>query len=132
MNRAIQNFETLALNTLRLDALSLAEAGYGAINTGSALLREIHIEGDELSIGDTIYPLNSRRVFFVGIGKCAVAAAVAIEKILGDRLTSGIALDVANQEEQLLSKIQVYIGTHPLPSEVNEKATTHILSLIHI
>lgn len=130
MNRAIQNFETLALNTLRLDALSLAEAGYGAINTGSALLREIHIEGDELSIGAITYPLNNRRVFFVGIGKCAIAAAVAIEKILGDRLTSGIALDVANQEEHNLSKIQAYIGTHPLPSEENEKATTHIVEML--
>jgi len=130
MNRAIQNFETLAKNTLRLEALSLAEAGYGAINTGAALVREVRLAGDTLTVGDTEYSLDTRRVFFIGIGKCAIAAAGAIEKIFGERLTGGIAFDVSLVEGISLKKIETFIGTHPLPSEANEHATERIINLL--
>jgi len=127
---AIQNFKTLAENTQRLDALSIAEAGYAAINTGAALVREMRIEGDELHIGDTTRPLAGRRIFFVGIGKCAIAGAIAIEKIFGDRLMGGIAFDVSSTDDEYLKKIQTIIGTHPLPSETNVQATREIFSLL--
>jgi len=108
----------------------LAEAGYAAINTGAALVRKLKIEDDELTIGDHSYQLLNRRIFFVGIGKCAIAAAGAIEKIFGERLTGGIAFDVSLVEDISLNKIETFIGTHPLPSEVNERATEHIISLL--
>jgi glycerate 2-kinase len=130
MARVIQNFETLATNELRLTALSLAEAGYAAINTRAALVRDVRIENDELCIGDAVYPIAGRKIFFVGVGKCAIAAAAAIEPLLGDQLTAGIALDVANTDGHHLSKIAVYLGTHPLPSEINEHATRHIVDML--
>ena len=130
MNRAIQNFEILAKNTFRQDALTLAEAGYGAINTGVALVRDVRLEGDILHIGDTEHSLGTRKVFFVGIGKCAIAGAAAIEEILGDRLIRGIALDVANEKQHSLAKIEIFLGTHPLPSEANEAATARIVEML--
>lgn len=130
MNRAIQNFETLAENALRLDALALAEAGYGALHTGSTLMRTVHLEDDTLIIGDIEHPLGDRGVFFVGIGKCAAAGAAAIEEILGDRLTGGIALDVANEKQHQFKKVELFLGTHPLPSEVNETATARIVGML--
>jgi len=41
--RAITNFESLAENEMRLDALALAEAGYAAIDVGATLIRKLHI-----------------------------------------------------------------------------------------
>jgi glycerate-2-kinase len=125
----IQNLDTLATNDLRRDALSLAEVGYATLDTGAALERTVRKEGDALRIGATLYPLQGRRVFFVGIGKCAVAAARAVEGILGDALTAGIALDVAAGGDPL-SKIEVCIGTHPLPSIENERATRRIALML--
>lgn len=128
--RVIQNFETLAETALRLDALSLAEAGYAAIDAGAKLTQELRIEDGVLHIGDATHSLAGRKVFFVGIGKCAIAASLAIEKILGDRLTAGIALDVSPVKQSGLTKIKSYIGTHPLPTEPNERATEQILHLL--
>jgi glycerate 2-kinase len=130
MAHRIQNFDALAMNTARADALSIAEAGYEAINTGAALKRTLRVENDALMVGDRTYPLSKRKIFFVGIGKCAFDAAEAIEEILGDRLGGGIALDVSATGHRNLPKIETYIGTHPLPSALNVTATKRIMEFL--
>ncbi|MDP1707287.1 MAG: DUF4147 domain-containing protein [bacterium] len=130
MEHRIQNFETLATNDMRRDALAIAEAGYAAVDVGAALARTLRIEGETLRVGDTTYPLAGRKVYFVGVGKCANTAARAVEQLLGDLLTSGIALDVSPLEEGTLTKIEALIGTHPLPSEVNVQATKRIMEFL--
>ena len=126
----IQNFDLLATNALRLDALSIAEAGYAAIDIGAALRRTLRVEHDELRVHDTTYRLGGRRAFFVGVGKCAFAAAGAIETLLGDSLEGGIAFDVSSAGRHNFTKIEAHIGTHPLPSEVNEHATKRIIEFL--
>jgi glycerate-2-kinase len=128
--RVIHNFDLLVTNALRRDALALAEVGYEAINTSAALARKLKIENDTLYFNDARYALKGRQVFFVGIGKCALSASYAIEDIFGDRLTSGIALDVSPFEGISLKKIETYVGTHPLPSEANERATKRIIAFL--
>lgn len=131
MTHRIQNFDALATDALREDALSIAEAGYAAVNTAATIERKLHIEGNELHIGDAVYPLAGRRIFFVGVGKCAFAAAEAIEKLFGEKLTGGIAFDVSSALKPAgLKKIETYAGTHPLPSETNEQATKRIMEFL--
>ncbi|MHB8913700.1 MAG: glycerate kinase type-2 family protein [Minisyncoccota bacterium] len=133
MNSIIKNSRELSLTPLRHDALAIAEAGYAAIDVGAALERKLRIEDDELRVGDAAYLLAGRRIFFIGIGKCAVAASEAVEKLLGDRLTAGIALDVSDASTEgrpPLRKIETFVGTHPLPSEANERASQHIVELL--
>lgn len=132
MAHRIHNFEALASTHARGDALFIAEAGYEAINTGEALRRTLRLENDQLTIRGTSYPLAGRRIFFIGVGKCALDAAEAIEKLLGARLTSGIALDVSAHEETMraLKTIETYVGTHPLPSSVNVTATERIMKFL--
>lgn len=136
MGHIIQNFEALAENERRRSALLIAEAGYAAINVGNALERALKIENGVLRVevkppqNEKIYPLAGRRVFFVGIGKCAFAAAHAIEGILGDKLTGGVALDVSPLARNSLTSVEAYVGTHPLPSEINVQATKHIVEFL--
>jgi glycerate-2-kinase len=130
MGRVIQNFDALAENDLRRGALSIAEAGYEAVDVGNALRRKLQIENGELHIGEREYHLTGRRIFFIGVGKCAFAAARAIEELLGERLTGGIALDVSLSEENPPAKIETLVGTHPLPSEENVRATERIIEFL--
>lgn len=130
MTRSIRNFEALAQSPLRRDALLIAEAGLAAVDTRKAVLRKIRIDDDELCVGEDRYPLAGRRIFFIGVGKCAIAGAEAIESLLGERLTGGIALDVSAPTTYRLQKVEVFVGTHPLPSEVNERATERIVELL--
>lgn len=130
MALVIQNFEALAENELRTDALRIAEAGFAAIDVGAALERKLRIENNELRVDGKSYHLEGRRIFFVGVGKCAFAAAETIEKVLGERLIGGIALDVASTDGLALKKIETYVGTHPLPSEINMQATKRIIEFL--
>ncbi|MDP2652227.1 MAG: DUF4147 domain-containing protein [bacterium] len=131
MERTIQNFDALAESELRRDALAIAEAGYEAINVGNVLRRKLLIQNDALQIDGHSVSINlqNRKIFFVGIGKCAFAATEAIEKLLGDRLTGGIAFDVL-PTKPMFAKIETFIGTHPLPSEENVRATARIFELL--
>ncbi|MCR4275843.1 MAG: DUF4147 domain-containing protein [Candidatus Parcubacteria bacterium] len=147
MGHRIQNFEALAENELRTDALEIAEAGYAAINVGAALERKLRILNDELRSEGKTYSLLGRRIFFVGVGKCAFAAATALEELLGERLTGGIALapletptgsrpglseslSLTGRDVSSSGKIEMFVGTHPLPSEVNEAATKRIIEFL--
>lgn len=130
MRHYIQNFNLLATDAPRLDALSIAETGYAAIDVGAALTHMLRVEDGVLTVQNMAYRLKGRRVFFVGVGKCAFAAARAIETHLSDFLEHGIALDVSSAEQHVLAKIEMYTGTHPLPSEANERATNRVIEFL--
>lgn len=129
MNR-IRNADALGSTPLRQDALAIAEAGYAAVDVGSAFTKKVRLEGDELVVEDVRRPLDGRRVHFIGVGKCAIAAAEAAERLLGDRLASGIALDVRGLADGRLGKIEAFVGTHPKPTQENVDATHRILTLL--
>lgn len=128
----IHNFEELATNDLRRDALAIAEAGYTAIRVDKIIQNKVLVVDGELRIDEKPYSIAGRRIYFVGVGKCAVIAAGAIEKLLGDTLTGGIALDVSTNEQTnvTLHTIETHVGTHPLPSEANERATKRIIEFL--
>jgi len=140
MGRVIKNFDALACpelvegakNDLRRDALEIAEAGYAAVNTGASIRNKVKVIDDKLQIGEKKYSLAGRRIFFVGVGKCAFAAAEAIEEIFGDRLTGGIALGIATGQQTncRLTIIEAIEGTHPLPSEINVRGTERVLAFL--
>jgi len=148
MNSHIKNFKELATNPLREKALTIAEAGLNAIDIEKAVDSRIKVEGDILELHHPTYEKKGdytswlwgmkinlkefKRIFIVGIGKgSALASAVLAEK-LGDKLTQGIAIDVgeSNLQTYKLKNLKTFVGTHPLPSGKNIKATKEIIKLV--
>lgn len=124
----IQNFESLALNGLRETALRIAEAAYDAIDTKRVIETNVRIAGGVLHVKDLSVPLGDvDRIIFVGVGKCAIDAARALEPILGARLSAGIAIGL---HEETLDRVKVYAGTHPFPTAANVKATGEAIRLL--
>ena len=130
----IKNFEELATTALRRDALMIAEAGFEGVDTARALEEMVHFEDGRLCIGGKICTVEvPERIFFIAVGKCAAASATTIERLLGDRLTRGIVLDVSHSvmcKDLRLEKIECFMGTHPTPSQSNVDATHQILALL--
>lgn len=124
----IRSFSTIASTPLRQDALEILEAGLRAIETKTAVRASVSLAKNVLRVGRLRYPLDRyRRVFVVGIGKAAFEAGAALEEILGDRITDGIVLDVKGGK---LKRIKSVVGTHPLPSMPNTRATGEIVGLL--
>ena len=124
----IKNFRKLAVSEERKKLLKIIEAGLEAIDTKKAISSAIKIEKGKLLVHNHTFSLkNAERIVVVGIGKCSLEAASALEKILGKRLTGGIVLDVHEGE---LKKVQTYTGDHPLMSPRNISATKKIIELL--
>lgn len=128
MERIIKNFKQLATTPLRVDALSILEAGYKSINTKNVIKKEIRLVGKTLFILNKSIDLSIyNRIFFIGIGKCAADAAIGIENVLGDYIDDGIVVDM---RKVALKKIRSFVGTHPFPSEQNVAITRLVKELL--
>lgn len=125
----IQNFDALTTTPLRKDALQIAEAGLVAIDTKTAISEGVRIEGDTLFVRDQQFLLNDvAGIYVAAIGKCAMAASEELERVLGDRLTGGVAIDIRILPD--LAKIKAFKGTHPLPSAANIEATAALVAML--
>jgi len=123
----IKNWNELSTTSLREDALQILEAGLESVATENVIESQIVLKDGDLCIKDARICLGLyKQVFFVGIGKCALDAGGVFEKLLGDRITDGIVLDVRGG---VLKKLRSYVGTHPYPSEQNLEATRAIVKM---
>lgn len=124
----IKNAATLGATPLRQDALAILEAGYRAIMTKDVMRTEFVVDGQTLRVDGQVFSLTAyERIFFVGIGKCALDAGEVVEEKLGAWLTDGIILDVRGAP---LQKLRSHVGTHPFPSHANMEVTESIAELL--
>lgn len=127
MTRIIKNFDMLATTQARRDVLSIAEAGYGAIDTRAAVHRTLSLEGTLLTAGAESFDLTQfDRVKVLGFGKASCRAVQAIEEILHSRITEGIAIDVRPGTCDIVT---VSEGTHPHPSTRNVELTKGVVTM---
>lgn len=124
----IQNYKQIATSELRKKALAIVEAGLEAIDTGRAVRQEIRFAGDTLFVRGKKFSLKgAEKIYVVAIGKASLDACRSLLDILGKRLAGGFCVDV---REGGLKKIQARKGTHPFPSEENQRATTEIIEFL--
>ena len=125
----IQNFDQLATTDARRALLSIAEAGYEAIDTAAVMARELRRDGDILSVGGERIDLAATgKLVFIAVGKCAADAAAAADRVVGDRIALGVAVDVKECPE--IPHFRTFRGTHPLPSDENMRAAEAIVGAL--
>jgi glycerate 2-kinase len=95
-------------------------------------LRDItSYEDGILTIGARSWDLTKKRgVYLVGAGKACNAMAMAIDHVLGERLTAGVAIVKVAEPKDNFLKTEMYVGGHPLPNEEGHRATRRILDLV--
>ena len=91
----------------------------------------MHLDGDILSIGDKSWDLSTKKnVYLIGAGKACNHMAMAVDEILGDRLTKGIAIVKISEETDSFHNTDVYVGGHPLPNMDGYNACLKIMELV--
>lgn len=89
------------------------------------------LQGDLLQIGTKSWNLSKKRnIYLLGAGKACNAMAMAVDEILGERLTKGIAIVKVVEDTDIFNKTDVYVGGHPLPNEEGYLACKKILDLV--
>ena len=113
----IKNFDELAITDNRKNALKIAEAGLDAINTGEVILSSVKLENGVLSVmGESFILSKFKKIKVIGFGKSSPDAALALEKILGPKISTGA---VVGLNKVHCNYIEIFVGTHPVPSQAN-------------
>jgi glycerate 2-kinase len=90
-----------------------------------------HMEGSVLCIGSRRWDLSKKRnVYLLGAGKACNHMAMAIDEILGEYLTRGIAIVKIKEDTDVFRRTDVYVGGHPLPNEEGLRACKEIIKLV--
>lgn len=129
MFRGITNKDQLATTPLRHKALDILEAGYRAIDTEAVIERSVFVKDNVLHVQDQTFALDGvEHVYVIGFGKASCEATSALEKVLGQTLSSGIAIDV-EIESATCEIIDTYQADHPTPTRTNVDASQHVVDL---
>lgn len=139
----VKNWDELTSHgdrTGRETALAILEAGLQAADPYANVRKLVRIEGDRLLIGgqpkmdvsgfgDEVIDLSRiRNIYVIGAGKAVQRQALALEDVLGDRLTAG-AITAKKGEGCYLKRIRVTEGAHPLPDEDSVAGAQRILEI---
>lgn len=132
--KKIQNSEVL-LNgrdvASRATVLEIADRTLTRLDSYHRIRTIMRLEGDQLHIGAKSWDLTKKRhIYLVGAGKACNHMAMAVDHVLGERLTRGIAIVKIREETDRFHKTEVYVGGHPLPNEEGYRASKEILKLV--
>lgn len=124
----IKNFDALATNENRRMTLEIVEAGFDAINTENVINSSVFLTGEILSIGGKDFDLTKfKNIKVVGFGKSSCLAALALEKILKNRIKIGAVIGVEKVDTKY---IETFAGSHPKPSKINVLPSQKIYDII--
>ena len=105
------------------------EAGIAGVRPDRLIRDSVRLEEGALDIGGQVFDLcRIRRVFVVGAGKASGLMALALEEVLGDRLTGG-AVAVKYGHAAPCRKVEIMEAAHPYPDQAGVDATRKIMRL---
>ena len=119
-----------SVRQLRRDARAMFDAAVRAVDAEACVRRFVSVDGNRLVVGDRSYDLRQfDRILSVGTGKASPRMGVALEGILGERLTGGIVNTKYGHAEPL-ERIEIVECGHPVPDEAGVEGTLRILELL--
>lgn len=132
--KKIRNYDTLTSHgdvESRKIVLDITEKTLQRLDAYQRIKSIMRLEGDILHIGTKSWDLSKKKnVYLLGAGKACNHMAMAVDEILGDKLTRGIAIVKIAEETDRFNKTEVYVGGHPLPNQAGYEACLKILDLV--
>ncbi len=115
---------------LRTNALSIFSAGVDAVKPSRFMPRLLHYDENKLRIGNQTVDMEAdRRVVVIAAGKAAAAMALETEKILGNRIKSGLVI-TKYAHALPLQYCTILEAAHPVPDENSVRAAKAVTGLL--
>jgi glycerate 2-kinase len=112
---------------LREVAVDLAEEALVALSPEVGLRRCVLLDGDELVVAGRSYNLSAfENIVILGAGKASGELALALEQLLGPRLTDGIVI-LQRNPAVAPKRLSVLEADHPLPTAASAVAGRTLL-----
>jgi len=114
----------------RQNLLDIFNAALAAVDPYYAVLKATRFEHNQLQIAGAKYGLESyERIIVVGAGKATARMALAIETLLGERISAGLIV-VKDGHTVPLAIIEQVEAAHPVPDEAGQTGTRRILEMV--
>lgn len=110
-------------------ALQIFKAALKAADPVEAVLQHVRVDGNVLIAGRQRYRLDSfERVFVIGAGKASASMALAVERLLGKRITGGL-INVKYGHLAKLKRVELNECAHPVPDESGLRGAENIAAI---
>lgn len=111
--------------------LDVLEETLCEMDSAKRIRQLVSLTGSTLRIGTKKWDLSQKRnVFLICGGKASNATGMALEAILGDRLTQGIVIVKSLEPQDRFKRCEVFVGGHPLPNMEGYRGCLRILEMI--
>ncbi|MGF7135908.1 glycerate 2-kinase [Paraburkholderia sp. EB58] len=111
--------------------LEIADRTLDRLDSYRRIKSIMRMEGSVLRIGTRTWDLSLKRnVYLIGAGKACNHMAMAVDHVLGDRLTRGMAIVKTIEKTDRFDKTEVFVGGHPLPNEEGYRASQKIIEIV--
>lgn len=125
--------EPYVYSSRRKDLAAIFKAGLKRVDPYRMLIDHVRLEGDTMKVrlDESQHSINLegyRKIVVIGAGKATAPMALALEKILGDRLDGGLIVVKYGHVEQL-EKIETVEADHPVPDENGRRGAERIMSV---
>ena len=111
------------VKTMRAHAREIFDTAVKAVDAEQCVRQFVSLDGDILRVGDQNYDLSVyRRILVVGTGKASPQMGVALEDILGDRISGG-SMNTKYEHALPLKHIDTVECGHPVPMNRALKAS---------
>lgn len=122
--------ETASRSPAPADPAKIFDAALAAADPYHAVLNAVRVEDGHLLVAGTTYDLTAyARIVVTGAGKAAARMALALEDLLGARISRGLVI-VKRGHAAPLRIIEQIEASHPVPDEAGADATRRVLDML--
>lgn len=109
---------------------AIFHAALAAVDPYRAVLNAVKLKAGQLRIDKSVYDLTAyERIVVVGAGKATARMALAVEDLLGERISAGLVI-VKEGHRAGLRRIEQVEASHPVPDESGAAGTRRILEML--
>ena len=121
------------MNTLHNDAQTIFETGLKRVDPIEMMIQVLSLKGNHLTLktentNRTFDLTQYKNIYVLGAGKASARMALALEQILGDKITKGLVV-VKTGHTESLKKIALKEASHPIPDQSSHDGAKALLEL---
>lgn len=114
------------------ELIDIFNAALAAVDPYRAVFNAVRLEKNCLHLDSAIYDLSKyKRIVVTGAGKATARMAMAIETLLGERISAGLVI-VKESHRADLKIIRQLEAAHPLPNQAGMDGTHQILEMAQL
>lgn len=128
----LDNAASRTIRGLRRDSMDILKTAVEAVHPTDAVRKHLNVIGNRIKYDDLELDLDRfTDIYVIGGGKACGAMAMAVEALLGDRISGGVVNVLRGTEGcYKLEKIMLNGASHPIPDEGGLEGVRRMLSIL--